>query len=218
MKTFASLALLAPLALACGEPSPVIIGSVEDGQIQQALTLAGKEAKHGPRGTIDISVNGDDRTLPLADDGGFAIQDLSSGDLELSLSVEGITGTLIIEDVAPGEVIEIAVSGGPGRISLRVVRRDPPEMRVGSELPNDGSPVRIKAHHIAYALEPGEYTGDFDLEGHEVTLIGAGDCDDPTTLSGSVRIKAHKIRLVNVTLAGPQSLEAHDVRIASSCR
>lgn len=216
------------LLWACGDASPVVLGTIEDGTLRQALVTADDDDSDSdsdrsgrPSGRLELEVNGELRDIRVGRDGSFAIQDLPSGELELSIAVEGLRGTLTIEAVQPGEVVELALALGPGRLELRVARRQAPDRTEDRPLPNDGAPIVLRGHRVVYYLEPGVYTGPVTIEGHDVTLVGASawDCaeEDRSILAGEVTIKGHRVRLVNVGLRGPQSIKGHDVRVVSSC-
>lgn len=211
------------LLWACGEASPVVLGTVEDGTLRQALTQASAKPQdsRAAKTSLDVEVNGFSYDVRVAHDGSFALQDLPSGDLELSVAIEGLKGTLTIEAVQPGEVVELKLSLGPGRLLLGVTRRQAPDRIEDRPAPEDGAPILLRAHRVVYYLEAGVYTGPVVVEGHDVTLIGARnptcDSDQATVLAGPVTIRGHRVRLIDVGLQGGQSIEGHDVKVVSSC-
>lgn len=238
---FLVAALGAGALVGCGpDRSAVLVGRLESSSLRRALTTdradqeaagdAAPAATDVPgdsvaapaprRGAIEISINGEPRSVSVDDDLTFAVEELPTGELSITVEVEGIKGTVTLEGVVEGEVIEIAVIGGRGRLEIRVIRRDVPEGGVG-DLPVRRGPIEIYGKHIVYFLEPGVYDGDIIVHGHHVTLIGAdgGSCftNDRTVILGDLVVRGKHVRLVNMTVEGRTRISGHHVSVFGSC-
>lgn len=189
-------------ALACGEPSPVIVGRVQSG-----LTATN---------TLGVEVNGNLHTVTVEEDGRFSIQDLPTGDLVLAFESTNITGEITIHEVQPGELVEIEVDAGPGHLEISVLRRDP--LVVIDELPEHRGDLVISGNHMIHHFSPGAYEGDLIIKGNDITLVGPNHgCDDAAVIYGDLLVEGNHINLIHVTVAGSKDIRGNDVRIYGGC-
>lgn len=223
------LLLLAPLSLiatACGvEPSPVVVGSVDTNSMRQALRAASPayadDIGTDARFDLDIEINGDPRAVALDLDGSFAVQELPTGMLHFAVAIEGIRGTLELDDVQPGEIIEIGVTASPGALELRVVRRDAELAPEEPEATQKGD-IEIRGHAIVYHLPHGRIEGDVRVYGNNVTVVGPDyyACREGgrTIVEGTLEVYGHNVRVVNVEFEGGARIEGNNVKVYEPCR
>ncbi len=217
MRYFLPLALL--FAACGGEPSPVVIGQLDMGTLQSALRVADDDDRRaeGRRRGLELTVNGRPTRVEVDARGQFTLDNLSTGELVLTVENDGISGTLTVDALASGELVEISISLGDGRLEIRVLRRTRPAGGT-AELPADRGPVEIKGDDVVYYLHPGTY-GDIEISGHRVTLVGAG-CQEgsQTIVAGRLEVKGHDVVLVNLDLRGGLDAKGHRLRVIGQCR
>lgn len=211
--TAAALAL-ALMATACGQPSPTLVGRVDRALVSEP---SGFDALSYD-GQVDLRINGYPASVFVDEDGSFATDGLPTGRVEIAIAGNGISGTLVVEDVAPGELLEIDVSAGRDHLSIRLVRRQPASVDPWGD---DGRTIHISGHHQVVHLPPGTVSQDVVVEGHHITVIGPGNgyCSgwDRTVLTGDLRVRGHHITFVNVSPEGSVRIEGHHTRFVRSC-
>ncbi len=200
------------LLLGCGAPSPTLVGRV-DGTL--ASETSGFDALSHDK-QIEIEINGHGTTAFVDDDGSFATDGLPTGRVEIGVLGDGISGTLVIDDVQPGEMLEIDVRGGRDHLTIRLVRRRP-----GTDYFGEGEAIHIRGHHQVVHLPAGTVTEDIVIEGHHVTLFGTGngDCSggDRTVLTGDLVVRGHHVDLVNVSTEGRVQIDGHHTHFVRRC-
>ena len=186
-----------------GASGAMLVGSVESG-----LTPAGGMSPDD----ITFTVNDVPTEAELGDDQDFAVRALPTGDIHVEIAVEGIRGTLDLDAVEPGELIEVTLRIEENGLTISVVRREPPaETQVEDITPpvHDGDIV-IEGHHTVYRFAPGIYRGDVIVKGHHLTLVGAPNpgCDPQggSVLQGALRLEGHHIRVMGLSTQGPVTL------------
>lgn len=197
--------------VADADASPLLLGHVSEGL---AARYEGT--------TLIVRVNGADHHAAVNDDLTFAVRALPTGDVTIEVEVDGARGTVTLEDVEPGEVIEVFVDGGDGGIEIRVTRRDrvaePDRVR---PLPVNDSPIEIRDSDVIRRLGRGIYHGSISILGNNVTLIGASDgtCDDDerTYVDGPLEIRGNNARLVNIVFRGPEEIQGNNARFFDEC-
>lgn len=211
------------LVAACGaEPSPVVVGNISTNTMRQALTTAtSPDVMLNPELKLDVEINGDARAVDLGLDGSFAVQELPAGQLHFQVAIEGIKGTLELDDVQPGEVIEIGVEAAPGMLELSVVRRDamlPPEM---DDTVTHSGDIEIRGHKIVHHLPHGRIDGDIVINGSKVTVVGPDyyGCREGgrTVLAGDLIINGHDVRVVNLEIEGRTQINGDKVKVYEPC-
>lgn len=222
-----SLAILfAGLVLtACGvgsgdDAGPGAGGAVVLGQVEGALG----EAAEGPFGArlIEVTVNDERRMVAVGDDLTFAVRELPTGDVSVSVGIAGIQGTLELSDVQPGENIHIAIRAGDGQLAISVERREPGEAPVVEVEPADHrGPVVIDARHAVYRFEPGVYDGDVIVRGDHVTLLGAPnpgcEADGGTTILGDLQVDGKHVKVIDLDVRGASFIHGKHVEVFNGC-
>jgi hypothetical protein len=223
------LLCLAPMLIltaACGaEPSPVVVGNISTQTMRQALSAASHDDDEGFEGDarfqLDIEINGDPRAVALDVDGAFAVQELPTGQLHFAVAIEGIRGTLELDDVQPGEVIEIGVSAAPGALELRVVRRDAQLAPEDAPVTQTGD-IEIHGKDIVHHLPHGRIEGDIIIHGHDVTVVGPDyyECREGgrTVVDGRLIVHGKDVRVINVEFLRGTQIHGHDVKVYEPCR
>jgi hypothetical protein len=196
-------------------------GTVEvDPNESSATALVTGRIEGAISGDFQISVNDSPRTVDLAEDGSFVVREVpADGPCVFAIAALGLRGSLTIDDVHLGEVIEVLVRVEIDRIVITIVRRN-----TASEPPREvdqqsGAPLEISANHICYYLRPGVYDRDVVITGHHVALLGNASCADGqrSVLRGTLRVTGHHDLVQDVDLRGSVVVNGHHDRIADSC-
>ncbi|MEZ4407895.1 MAG: hypothetical protein R3A52_15685 [Polyangiales bacterium] len=210
MRPFAPFVLFAALT-GCGVTAP-------DGDpntltpvtVTRALAL-GRVSDASAGASLRVGVNGAARDLRLADDGGFLLRDLPSGDLALSFSLGGATGALTVDGVREGEVLDLTLAARDGALSASVSRRAMPE-------PDDA--LTVGAGEVR-RFGPGLLEGDLRVTGDGATLLGHddGSClpGSRTVIGGDLVVEGDDVRLVGVEVRGSLTLHGSRIEIRESC-
>jgi hypothetical protein len=198
-----------------GAESALLVGSVEQG-----LSPAGAPTPAG----ITVWVNDAPARAEVGEDLDFAVRTLPTGDVHVEVSVEGIRGSLDLDGVEAGEIIEVTIRAGQDALSISVVRRTPPAEAPVEDIgpPVHDGPIVIDGHHTVYHFAPGLYLGDVVVTGHHITLVGAPNptCapDGRTIIAGELRLEGHHIRVIGIETQGRVALpgKSHHVSMTTT--
>ncbi|MCA9552595.1 MAG: hypothetical protein KC933_21355 [Myxococcales bacterium] len=223
MKRILALLPFALLGVACGEPSPVVVGHVEGASLTQALVAAHDDDALDTRydlggPSIVITVNGEDRRVRLDADGVFVMQDLPTGDITFTLESDRFRGSITIKDVQPAETVDLSLSLDGTGILMQVTRR---EVREPRSLPDAAGPIRIDGNNVIYHLDARTYEGDIEIRGNNVTLVGprSEDCNQEAmaVVTGDLLVTGNNVRIIDVLVLGQVDIRGQGVRRHQLC-
>ncbi len=170
-------------------------------------------------GTANVYVNDQPRKLVVAPDRTFVVREVPSGDTTFAIDVAGVRGSVTIDGIKPGEVIEVEVRLEGSSIVIVITRRDASAEPPREVTQTDGAPLEIRANNVCYFLRAGTYDRDIIIHGNNVKLFGAGGCNtsERTVLTGSLTVKGNNAIVQDVELRGRVLIEANNVRIQDAC-
>lgn len=191
------------------EGGAVIAGKIvsSDGSLKQLQDCA----------DVIISLNGVPANVDFDDDCEFVVTGVAPTEM-LMLRVEipalGVSGTIEIDDVAAGELIEIEVEATERRLSIDVLRRA--HVDTAGNLPDV-----ITRDDVHIRLGAGTFTQNLTVHGDDFVLVGeAGDnCLAPgwTELDGNVLVTGDDATFRNIAFTGDVTVTGRHVRFINSC-
>jgi hypothetical protein len=178
-------------------------------------------------GRIDASVNGsarvfindEPRKIVIAPDRTFVVREVPSGDCVFAFEAAGLRGSVTIDAVKAGEVIEVSVRVEGSSLVITITRRD-----VSSEPPREvadtsGGPLEIRANNVCYFLRAGTYNRDIAILGNNVSLFGAGSCgaSERTILNGALTVRGNNAIVQDIELRGAVTITGNNARVQDTC-
>jgi len=174
-------------------------------------TLAAVAADVCPE--VRVQVDGAPVDLQTGPECNLFLSALPTGDLTVTVSVDGIAGTIELTGVVEGEIVEIEVQAGEGKLSIDVLRYMEPD---GSMLP-----VVINENDVHLELPAGLYDQTLTVKGSGFQLIGeaGADCasDGWTTIIGAVVIRGNNASFTNIKFLGPVTVLGDNVTFTHVC-
>lgn len=170
-------------------------------------------------GTANVYVNEQPRKLVVAPDRTFVVREVPSGNTTFAVEVLGIRGSVTIDGVKPGEVIEVEVRVQGTSLVIVITRRDASSEPPREVTQNSGAPLEIRANNVCYFLRAGTYDREIIVHGNNVKLLGAGGCNatERTILTGALTVKGNNALVQDIELRGRVLIEANNVRIQDAC-
>jgi hypothetical protein len=170
---------------------------------------------------VGVNVNSSSRDVPIAPDNSFVVRDVPTGDVTLTFTSGSLKGTLTIQGVQAGEIIQIGVRIEEGALVIVIKSRtkasEPPREVDGQ----NGSALEITASHVCYWFKSGHYKRDIIVTGSDVHLFGAAhdSCvvDDLTFLDGKLEIRGDDVTVFDVEIAGDLVIEGRNDRVQDTC-
>ena len=170
-------------------------------------------------GTANVYVNEQPRKLVVAPDRTFVVREVPSGDTTFAVEALGIRGSVTIDAVKPGEVIEVEVRVQGSSLVIVITRRDAAAEPPREVTQTNGGPLEIRANNVCYFLRAGTYDRDIVVHGNNVKLLGAARCNasERTVLMGALTVKGNNAIVQDIELRGRVLIEANNVRVQDSC-
>jgi len=197
--------------------SATIVGTIANGGAAAQGIFQPADA-HCPE--VIVMLNGSPADIIFDEDCAFLITDVEPSEtvvLRIELPDQGISGTIELEDVVEGELIEILVEVGFNSLAIAVVRREEPE-------PADGLPEVITENKVTIFLPTGVYERNLTVDGNKFTLVGeAGsscdedDLEDWTVIQGEVVINKNKATFRNIAFEGPVEVRGNNAQFIHCC-
>jgi hypothetical protein len=165
-----------------------------------------------------VMVIADDGPVDTTGDDGIAVlAPLGSGIRTVQLLGGGIAGSFDVS-VGPGTIREVAIAADGDRAEImldssymsdRFVELSPatPTARINEAL--------LVSDRLVF-LERGVYTGDLDVAGTQVTLLGEGIRGGGVTLQGNATISGEQSRIRGLGITGKLSITARDTAASFS--
>jgi hypothetical protein len=170
---------------------------------------------------VQFSVNGQSESMAIAPDGSFVVRDVPTGDVNLSCQTAGLTGTLTIKNVQPGEIIQITIKREGDAIVIVIEQRTPAAQPPTQVSRTDGDALVIHESHVCYYLKPGHYKRDIIVDGDDVHLFGAAhdSCviDDFSILDGKLELDGKRDTVFDVELDGQLALNGQHCSVQDTC-
>jgi hypothetical protein len=164
-----------------------------------------------------VSLNGIPATVAFDDDCEFVVTGVEPTELlqvRIELPTLEVSGTVEINNVKPGELIEIEVETTEERLSVTVLRRAEFE-------PSDQLPSIVSTNNVHMVIGSGVFSEDLTVRGNNFGLLGeAGDsCDDGgwTVISGDVLVLGNNATFRNIAFTGDVRVMGRNVRFINSC-
>ena len=210
MRPFALFSLFAALA-ACGVTAPDGDPSGPATSTAIHALALGRVRDASPGSALRVGVNGEARDHRLADDGGFVLRDLPEGDVALSFSVGGASGSLTVEGLRDGELLDLSLSPRDGALAASVSRRG---------MPSDSGAREVVAGE-ARRFGPGLLQGDLRVVGDGAVVLGHddGSClrGSRTVVEGDLVVEGDDVRVVGVEVLGAITLRGSRIEVRESC-
>ena len=123
-----------------------------------------------------VSINGAPATVTQGEQCTFAVTDIQPAGLvevRVKLASLNLAGSIELDNVLDGDLIEITVRPGVDSLSLTVVRRNAPDS-------TPTLPTEITDDNISIRLPAGDFTQDLKVSGDKFTLVGVAgaNCND----------------------------------------
>ncbi len=172
-------------------------------------------------GSVQVSVNATTQSVVVAPDNSFVVRDVPTGDVKLGCQAGGITGTLTISGVQPGEIIEVTIKREGDALVIGLVQRTPSSQPPAEVTRTDGDALVIHDSHVCYWLKPGHYKRDIVVQGDDVHLFGAAhqSCvvDDFSILDGKLELDGSGDRVLDVELGGSLVINGTHCGVQDTC-
>ncbi len=217
----------AALAVAVGCTSKDQNSAGNDGtqevQSSQASALVTGKLEASINGNIRIRVNNAARVIKIAEDRTFVLREVPSGEVKLDVDVDdvdvSVTGTIVIHDVQPGEVIDVSIRREGNAIVIVIVTRNPSGQPPREVTQPTGDAIVIDGNNVCYVLRPMTYSRSIVINGNHVSLVGSGSCngDDRTVLTGALTIRGDDAIVFDVDLRGPVTITGNRARVQNTC-
>lgn len=166
---------------------------------------------------VVVTLDGAPATIVFDEDCGFLVTGVRPTavlELRVELPALGISGTVEIQQVVEGELIEIEVESSDVALSLAVLRRAEPVASITL-------PVVITGNNVTLQIGSGVYEQELTVDGNNFTLIGPtrDDCDgsDWSRISGPVVVSGNNATFRNIALDGSVEVRGNNARFINCC-
>jgi hypothetical protein len=214
------------MAVACSSTStqsvPPSDGTQEVGSSQASALITGT-LEASVHGEVRLLVNEGPRVVTVAADRSFVVREVPSGNVKLAVEVAdvGITlsGTVVIEAVQPGEVIQITIRREGDALVIVIVARNGSSQTPRQVTQPDGAPLVISGNDVLVLFPPMVIHRDILVTGNHVSLVGLGSCNgsDHTVLLGALTIRGDDAIVFDIDLRGPVTISGNRARVQNTC-
>jgi len=217
-------AVLAAVGAACSTTAGSSPGgdgttTIQTSQARAAIT-GQVDSSVGSDG-VQLAVDGQAQSMAVAPDGTFVVRDVPTGDVNLSCQAAGLTGTLTISNVQPGEIIQITLKREGDALVIVIEQRTPASQPPSEVTRTDGDALVIHESHVCYWLKPGHYERDIVVDGDDVHLFGAAhdSCviDDFSILDGKLELDGQRDTVLDVELNGSLVIDGQHCSVQDTC-
>lgn len=162
---------------------------------------------------IDVQVNGAPVDVQTGSACNLFLSALPTGDLTVTVTIDGIAGTINLTGVVAGEVVEVEVQAGEGRLNIDVLRY--------TESGDSGLPAVVREDDVHLELPAGRYDQTLTVTGSGFQLVGeaGSDCasDGWTTISGAVVVRGNDASFTGIKFLGPVTVLGDNVSFTRVC-
>jgi hypothetical protein len=194
--------------------SATILGTIADVGAAAKGTFQAADS-HCPE--VIVTLNGSPAQIVIADDCAFLISDVEPSQsitLRIELPDQGITGTIELQDIVEGELIEILLETSFDSLTISVVRREEPE-------PAKGIPEVITGNNVTMLVPAGLYDQPLTVLGNHFTLVGEGtdNCEVGgwTIIDGRVVINGNNATFRNIAFDAPVEVRGNNTHFINCC-
>lgn len=217
-----------PIFLGCGDDrSPITPNDLESSAHSASIIGRISDTSSSLDGTslaaggycpeVVFTLNGSPVQIHVDDDCSFVLSDVFPSDfvvLRIEIPEQSVSGSVELEDIAEGELIEILVRVDSHSLVIAVVRRARPNQL--NELPEV-----IYRNNVEVMIEEGVYVQDLTVNGNNFVLVGehGRDCDDSgwSVLDGRVVVSKNNATFRNIVFAGPVIVRGNNARFINCC-
>ncbi|MFW6067484.1 MAG: hypothetical protein ACOC97_04040 [Myxococcota bacterium] len=205
-----------------GDPTEIMLGETTFVTIVNPAVNEATDAVVPEPGTarsdVRVEADGGGPSVRTDEDGVGVLSPVEAGSRTLSMSGEGIDGSLV-EGIADRDLVELAIAGEGDRVErmARVVyafgadvvelAADTPISEVNDALANSNRIV---------LLEGGTYEGDLEFSGSDVTLFGEGVGGGRVFIDGNVEVGGSGNRIRGATITGGLDVSGSDFGMSFS--
>ncbi|MFB3908802.1 MAG: hypothetical protein ACE15D_10405 [Candidatus Eisenbacteria bacterium] len=195
----------------------VIVGTISE------QLLAARGASAGARGAdcpdAVVTLNGSPASVRFdEEDCSFLVSDIEPSEVlvvRIELPELGMSGSVTIDNVDVGELIEISVETGHNGLAISVTRRERPS-EIGS------LPEIVEDNRATFLVHAGFYDQGLTVRGNKFTLVGeagddCSDIDSWTVLAGPVVVEGNNATFRNVSFEGPVQVLGNNARFIHCC-